>query len=112
MYNNSFRSIFLLFNFSFIYGLEQAEMIKTIISNYNELKKISVAVEKNEDVSQIIADLRDTLDPTRGFALAANQIGILKRIFFFKIAKKIDPKTKEVEYEELVVINPEIIEKE
>jgi len=84
-------------------------MVRTIVSQYSDLKKACVSVEKNENVSAIIKDLKDTLDPKKGYALAANQIGYDKRIFFFKLAKKIDPRTKEVEYEELAVINPEII---
>lgn len=86
-------------------------MIRPIVSNLNELRKPCVPVESKEDVSQIVIDLRDTLATKEGYALAANQIGINKCISYIKVPKAQDPKTKEITYEEIVAVNPVIIEK-
>jgi len=87
-------------------------MIKTIITNINELRKPCQEVTKNDDYKSIITDLKDTLTTKKGYALASNQIGIQKRICYCKIPKKINTQTKEVEYNEFVLINPKIIEKD
>ena len=86
-------------------------MIKPIVSNINELHKPCALIEPKEDVAQIIIDLKDTLATKKGYALAANQIGINKCICYLKVPKNQDPKTKEIIYEEFVAINPIIIEK-
>lgn len=55
-------------------------------------------------IHKIVENLKDTLAKSeRGIGLAANQIGVLKRIFVYKI---------EDLNEEGVVINPEIVEAE
>jgi peptide deformylase len=87
-------------------------MIKSIITNINELRKPCELVTKNDDIKSIIQDLKDTLATRKGLALSANQIGIQKRICYCKVPKKVNPQTKEVVYNEFVMINPEIIEKE
>jgi peptide deformylase len=81
---------------------------KTIITNYKELRKPTIPVEKGEDVKPIIQDLKDTLNRVGGFGLSANQLGIGKSICFVKIPKMVD---KKIEYTELILINPKIIEK-
>jgi peptide deformylase len=81
---------------------------KTIVTNYKELRKPTIPVEKGEDVKSIIQDLKDTLNRVSGLGLSANQIGEKKSISFVKIPKMVD---KKIEFTELVLINPEIVEK-
>jgi peptide deformylase len=85
--------------------------IKSIVTNIKELRIPCLAVEKDEDIKQIIIDLKDTLESTKGLGLSANQIGYNKRISFLKVPIKVDPKTKEIEYTELILINAKIMEK-
>jgi peptide deformylase len=85
--------------------------IKAIITNIKELRIPCLAVEKNEDIKQIIIDLKDTLESTKGLGLSANQIGYNKRVSYLKVPIKVDPKTKEIEYTELILINAKIVEK-
>lgn len=87
-------------------------MIKPIITNIKELRKPCELVQQGEDVSQIITDLKDTLASKKGLGLTANQIGYNKAISYLKIPKKINPKTKEIEYSEIILINGKIIEKD
>jgi len=86
---------------------------KSIITNIIELRKPCLVVEKNEDINQIIQDLKDTLNTfsNQAYGLAANQIGYNKSICYLRIPK-INEKTKQVEYEEFAAINPKVLEKE
>ena len=49
-------------------------------NNYPTLSQIADAVEINSDVSDIVLNMRNELAKTTGIGLAANQIGVLKRI--------------------------------
>jgi peptide deformylase len=80
-----------------------------IITNIDLLRKPCTAVEKGENVSKIIQDLKDTLANTGGIGLSANQIGINKRISYVKVPKFVN-KNKEIQYNEYVLINAKIIE--
>ncbi len=75
-------------------------MIKPIVNNIKELRKPCVEVEPDEDVSVILQDLKDTLATKKGYGLAANQIGVQKKIAFYKLGSS-----------EVTLINPKIIEK-
>ena len=86
-------------------------MIKSIISNIKELRKPCEEVKKDENIKDIIQDLKDTLATKKGYALAANQIGINKKIAYCKIPK-LNMQEKKLEYSEYVLINPKIVEKE
>ncbi len=55
----------------------------------------------NERTREIIKNMKDTLHENEGLGLAANQVGILQQIAVISI-----------EDEEIVLINPEIVEKE
>lgn len=57
--------------------------------------------EINDEIKQIIIDLKDTLALTDGVGIAAVQVGILKRIIVVKYKEK-----------EYVLINPKIIMQE
>ena len=84
--------------------------IKPIIYNIKELRKPCIPVEKREDISQIIQDLKDTLYSLvgKGYALAANQINYNKQITLIRI-----PLNKEhTKFNEMLLINPKIIEKD
>lgn len=83
-----------------------------IITNINLLKKSCFSVEKEENISKIIQDLKDTLVNKRGWGLSANQIGYNKKISYIHVPKKIDSRTKQVEYLDLILVNPKIVEKD
>lgn len=85
--------------------------IKKLITDYKELRKSCRKVEKGEDISQIIQDLKDTLQSTKGRGLSANQIGYDVKVSYIKFPKGINKQTKEKEYTEHILINPETIEK-
>jgi len=86
-------------------------MIKSIVKNYAQLRKVCDKVEPKEDIRQIIQDLKDTLEATngKGVGLSANQIGYNKKICYIKMPVK--KEGNKIINEELIMINPEIIEK-
>ncbi|WP_123053843.1 peptide deformylase [Clostridium sp. JN-1] len=68
-----------------------------------KLKRISRNIESiDEDVLQLIEDLKDTLHSSSGIGLAAPQIGVLKKVIFIDIDN---------EYKPLLLINPKITKK-
>jgi peptide deformylase len=88
-------------------------MIKPIEVNLKELRKSCELVTEEDDIEQIIMDLKDTLTiKPSGLGLSANQIGYFKRIAYIRIPTEVNKKTKEVTYNEYVIINPVIIEKD
>lgn len=87
-------------------------MIKTIITNIKELRKPCELITKEDNIKEIIQDLKDTLLSKKGLGLTANQIGINKKISYIKIPKSVNPKTKEIQYNEYILINAKIIEKD
>lgn len=80
---------------------------KKIVTNINELHIPCQKVEKGEDISQILKDLKDTLDRVGGLGLSANQIGINKAISYLRFPRMND-KTKKIEMIEYYIINPKI----
>ena len=76
-------------------------MIRTIVTDIKELRKPCELVEEKEAL-EIIKDLEDTLEQyENGVGLAANQIGINKKVAIIRYGHiKID------------LINPEIIDKQ
>jgi peptide deformylase len=76
-------------------------MIKSIIKSLSELKKPCEPVQEGEDIQSLIDDLRDTLATVSGYALAANQIGILKQVAYCYING-----------EEFILVNPVIVDKQ
>jgi peptide deformylase len=88
-------------------------MIKKIVTDIQALRKASIPVGQDEDVKELIQDLKDTtINCKRSWGLSANQIGVLKKVSYIRMPSQIDPKTKEIKYFELVMINPKIIEKD
>lgn len=87
-------------------------MIRPIVSDLKLLRQVSETVTRNDDIKTIIQDLRDTLaTKPNGIGLSAIQIGYKKRISIIKVLKSIDEKTKKQVFEELILINPMIVEK-
>lgn len=64
-------------------------MKKQIVTNLKDLQIPCIPVCDGEDISSICQDLKDSLDPSKGYALAANQIGYNKRIIYINI-KELD----------------------
>jgi len=88
-------------------------MIKPIVTNLAELKRPCIPVTKEDDIKQIIIDLKETLQShSTGWGLAANQIGYDKAICYIRVPKQINHKDKKITYGELVLINPKIVEKD
>lgn len=78
-----------------------------IVTNIQELKKPCDLVTKDDNIKEIVQKLKNTLEGYNGYGLAANQIGISKRISYLKIPKLVN---KKIEYQELILINPKITE--
>ena len=75
-------------------------MLKKIVTNLKELRKPSEIITDFAEIQDIIKDLEDSLDITKGIGLSAVQIGIYKQVGIIRTPnKKID------------LINPKIIEK-
>ena len=85
--------------------------IKPIVTNIKELRQPCDLVIPSDDYKSIIQDLKDTLATKNGVGLSANQIGINKKISYLKIPKGIS-KDKKIEYNESILINAKIIEKD
>ncbi len=60
--------------------------------------------EVDDEIRQLVEDMAETMYSAEGVGLAANQIGVLKRIFVIDIAGEDEPSDLKV------FINPEIIE--
>ena len=75
-------------------------MKKEIITDIKYLKQRSEEITISE-VDSILNDLKESLDLKKGVGLSAIQIGIPKQVGFIKIKDK-----------EIVLINPNILEKE
>lgn len=80
-------------------------MIKSIVTDINILSKKSEEVKKGDNTSDIIKDLKDTLEKTKGWGISAPQIGIFKKISLIKIPTKNG-------FNDIVLINPIITEKD
>jgi len=81
-----------------------------IVTDIKELSKPCAPVEAGEDISRIITELKETLNTSGGLGLSANQIGYNKQIAYIKIMKGYNKETKKIEYNEIVLINPKILE--
>jgi len=74
--------------------------IREILTNEDPvLRKVSRPIENfDERLSELISDMRDTLEKAQGVGLAAVQVGFLKRVVILKIDDR-----------EFVLINPKIV---
>lgn len=85
--------------------------IKPIITNLRELNIPCEEVKEGEDISQIIVELKATLENAKGLGLSANQIGYKKRISYLRIPDY-NKETKKMRLKEILLINAKVIEKE
>lgn len=60
-------------------------MIKKIVCDRKELSVPCEVVTKNDNITEIVQDLKDTLATKKGWGLTANQIGINKKISYIKL---------------------------
>lgn len=75
------------------------------------LKEKTEAVDEiTPDILKLIDDMVDTMYAAPGIGLAANQVGVLKRIAVLDVGNEEDDDSKESTL--IVLINPEIIHKE
>ena len=79
-----------------------------IVTDIRELRKPCQEVTKEDNIKEIIQQLKDTLESVGGLGISANQIGIQKKISYLKIPKFTD---KKIEFNEYILINAKIIEK-
>lgn len=79
--------------------------VRTIVQLGDEhLKKVSEPVkEVNEEILELIKDLKETLATVEGVGLAAPQIAVNKRVIYIDLRDGSEP---------IVLINPVITEKE
>lgn len=89
-------------------------MIKDIVKHTEDKEKVlttptkPIIFDEEKDLDKLIQDLTDSCIAAKGLGLAANQIGISKRIAILMM-----PKDEEfTDYERTVLINPEIVAKE
>lgn len=61
--------------------------MQVLKNNEPILSMVLPEVEHGEDVTQIAADMRQTMIDSGGIGLAANQVGIMKRIIVLKVPK-------------------------
>jgi len=83
-----------------------------IITDINKLCHPSELVTKEDDIKFIIKNLKETLEYKKCLGLTANQIGINKKISYIKIPKFFDQKSMKWNYNEYILINTKIIEKD
>ncbi len=69
------------------------------------LSRVCTPVGLDEDLSNLIADMFDTMYAAPGRGLAAPQVGVLKRLFVMDATWKAGPKTPKV------MLNPQIIDR-
>ena len=68
-------------------------------------KKAETVTDFNEEIRQIVDDMFETMYKRGGVGLAANQVGILKRIVVIDLHSRKENQGKE----QIVLINPEIV---
>lgn len=71
------------------------------------LKSVAEPVEViDDDIRRLVQDMAETMYAAPGVGLAANQVGVLKRIFLVDVAGEDEPSDLKV------FINPEIVERD
>ena len=82
--------------------------IKKILTFPNPVlrQKVETVTSFDDSLKQLAADLAETMYAAPGAGLAANQIGVCKRVVVIDVSEN-----KEEEKKHLVLVNPEIIEK-
>lgn len=82
--------------------------VREILTYPDELLRTPAepVAEVDDEIRQLVEDMAETMYAAEGVGLAANQIGVLKRIFVIDIAGEDEPSDLKV------FINPEILEAE
>lgn len=85
---------------------EKRMAVLPILTYPNPLLKTKAepVLEVDDSVRQLVEDMAETMYAAPGVGLAANQVGILKRIFVIDIADEEEPSDL------MVFINPQIVE--
>jgi len=81
--------------------------MKVVILGHPALRQKALPIEEiNEDIRNLVDQMAKLMYESKGLGLAANQVGVLKRVFIIDVAQKEgEPKLE-------VYINPKILEKE
>lgn len=80
-----------------------------VIYPANVLKERAEEVKEfNEEIRNLVEDMFDTMYKKGGVGLAANQVGVLKRVLILDLNSRTEKQGKE----KIVLINPEIVEQE
>ena len=61
--------------------------MKVLTGNHMTLRTVCEKVEQGEDVSDLVLSMKSTMATYGGIGLAANQVGVLKRIIVMKTPK-------------------------
>jgi peptide deformylase len=80
-----------------------------LIQDRKQLSQLCQEVTKDDNITEIVKKLKDALACYAGYGISACQIGINKRISYLKIPKFIN---KQLEFNEYIIINAKIIEKD
>lgn len=80
--------------------------VREIVTYPNEVLRTPAepVAEIDDEIRQLVEDMAETMYAAEGVGLAANQIGVLKRIFVIDIAGEDEPSDLKV------FINPELLE--
>ena len=84
---------------------------KTIKNDEEYLRQVSARVFEDDPIDKYIKMLKGFCKETECYALAANQIGIQKRIIYLKNTTKSIPLENKNYDEEKIIINPVVISK-
>lgn len=87
-------------------------MKRIIIQDLKILRQKCLPVISVDNIEGIIQDLKDTLQATAGWGLSANQIGYNKAISYVRVPNGIDQQAKKFKYNEYILINPIIQDKD
>ena len=82
--------------------------VREIVTYPNDVLRTPAepVAEIDDEIRQLVEDMAETMYAAEGVGLAANQIGVLKRIFVIDIAGEDEPSDLQV------FINPELLELE
>lgn len=90
------------------FKVESSEMVLKIVKYPEPVlqEKGAEVTEFNDELRQFVADMFETMYSSQGIGLAAQQVGVAKRVTVIDLSMGKDPEQK------LVLINPEILLRE
>jgi len=85
-------------------------MVREIVIYPNEILKTKAeeVLEINEEIKNLVEDMFETMYKRKGVGLAANQVGVLKRVVVIDLGSGKENQGKE----KIILINPEIVKME